>query len=105
MDIVRRSNFQGRIVVFATHIRHTKTCKGSTKLIYPCGYFQTKQTIFDELEGMDILVPGNDHFFPWFAVFDFAASTLKWTMNTYPSHCSNFPSFTSEIFSIKLKPE
>ena len=57
--------------------RHLPSCSKVTKLKFPRGFYQTKKTVFDELEKFGIFVPGEDHFFPYFITYDFESVLQK----------------------------
>ena len=57
-----------RFPVLKKHLRH---CSKLTKLKFPGGFYQAKQTVFDELEKFGIFVAGEDRFFPYFITYDF----------------------------------
>ena len=87
-------------------IRHFKNCDSSTKYIYPGGFYQTPNTIFEQMEEVGIYVEEEERFFPWFMVFDFESLLIKdeikttekltWTHKHVPisvSVCSNVNGF------------
>lgn len=54
-----------------------KKCTGSTKHVYSGGH--TTLNVFEELEMVQIVVPTEERFYPWFAVFDFESILQKIT--------------------------
>ncbi len=85
--------------------QHGKTCENKTKFVYPGGFYQKTNTIFEELDLLDIHVDSSDRYFPYFAVYDFesvlskmdeSTEKLKFTHRHIPisvSVCSNLPGF------------
>ena len=59
------------------HNHHIKHCQGDIKYIYKGSIFRLIPTIFDELAELDIHVPENDQFYPYFSVFNFECILLK----------------------------
>ena len=53
--------------------RHLRICYNRTKQEFPGGVYQSKPSIFEELEKLGIHVPSNQRCFPWFSVYDFEA--------------------------------
>ena len=67
-----------RIFKNFTHLkRHLHRCSKVTKLKFPGGFYQSKQTIFDELEKFNIHVAQADRFYPYFITYDFESVLQK----------------------------
>ena len=90
--------------------RHQKNCDNKTKFIYPGGFHQAKECIFDHLDQFEIHVPEKDRSFPWFMCYDFEAliqkvqvqqtDMLQWTHKHVPvsvSICSNVEGHTNPV--------
>ena len=78
--------------------RHNKTCNGVTKYVFPGGYHQQCNSIFDELEEVGIHVPPADRFYNYFIVYDFESYLEKIESdnqtNSYDSHsCTNISQY------------
>ncbi|XP_033729711.1 uncharacterized protein LOC117318893 [Pecten maximus] len=91
-------------------VRHEKSCDKQTSSKYPGGFHSSRTTIFDQLDEFGIVVPQEDRFYPWFAVYDFEAllqqtdetdsGKLQWTMEHVPisvSVCSNVLGFEEAV--------
>ena len=90
--------------------RHNKNCFERTKLIFPGGFHNTNQTIFDKLHSLNINIPERDRYYPYYAVWDMEAvlskndsepnknSKLKWISQHIPisvSVASNVSNYRS----------
>ena len=89
--------------------RHVKICKSKTKSVFPGGFFESKITVFDELEQQcDIKIDRPEAFYPYFTVFDFESvleeENIQVSENQKITHkhrpvcvsiCSNVPGFTN----------
>jgi hypothetical protein len=90
--------------------RHSRTCEGSVKLLYPGGRFKLQKTVFDELEDyLDIQFPQKSRVFPHRICFDFESyfetndlptdtPKVSWQAKHLPisvSLCSNVKTFTT----------
>lgn len=92
--------------------RHEKGCSNKTLHIFPGGFNEIKNTIFETLREIDIIIQEDDEYFPWFIVFDFEAileksSACKLTSKLElerihkpisVSICSNVPDFEMPYF-------
>lgn len=97
-----------------TFERHVDKCKGMASFKFPGGFYVPQSTIFEELKAVNIHVPEDDSFYPWFGVFDFEAmlkpstadgntAKLKWTAEHIPisfSICSNVDGFETASCTI-----
>ena len=61
---------------------HEKTCTTTQALHFPGGYYKPKQTVFEELEELGIVVDRKDRFCRHFAVFDFESILEKLDVNS-----------------------
>ena len=90
--------------------RHQNICTNKTKFVYPGGFHQARESIFERLEQYDIHVPENDRTFPWFVCYDFevllqkiqdqTADMLQWTHKHIPisvSICSNVEGYIDPV--------
>ena len=93
--------------------RHSKNCFERTNLVFPGGFQNTYHTIFDKIQSLNIDIPEDDRYFPYYAVWDMEAillktesesnaeSKLKWISQHIPisvSVASNVSSFRSKCF-------
>ena len=58
-------------------VRHIKTCNKSTDYKFTGGFYNTKSSIFEELEEYGIIIEENHRFYEYFIVFDFEAYLQK----------------------------
>ena len=90
--------------------RHQKICLNKTKFVYPGGFHQAKESIFDQLDQFEIRVPEKERTFPWFVCYDFEAllqkiqeqptDMLQWTHKHMPvsvSICSNVEGYLDPV--------
>ncbi len=86
--------------------RHLPSSPNIVKYSYPGGYFTLEKNIFEMLEEVDIFVPKNERFYPYFAAYDLEAmmkhveytqnNRLKWLSKNIPfcvGICSNIPGY------------
>ena len=57
--------------------QHMKICNGATKYIFPGGFHQQNNSIFDDLEEIGIHVQQCDRFYNYFIVYDFESILKK----------------------------
>ena len=57
--------------------RHNKNCFERTKLFFPGGFHNTNQTIFEKLHSLNINIPEQDRYYPYYAVWDMEAVLSK----------------------------
>ena len=62
---------------FAHLKRHLHCCSKVTELKFLGGFYQSKQTVFDELEKFNIHVARADRFYPYFITYDFESVLQK----------------------------
>ena len=87
--------------------RHQQSCDKKTHFVYPGGFYQSTESIFEKLEQYDIHVPEKERLFPWFICYDLEALLepvddrptimLQWTQKHIPvsvSICSNIKGYT-----------
>lgn len=87
--------------------RHQRKCSQQTKYVFPGGFHQPRDSIFDKLDQFGINVPEDQRTFPWFICYDFEAllrkvsdkptDFLQWTQQHVPvsvSLCSNIEGHT-----------
>ena len=48
--------------------RHSKNCFERTNLVFPGGFHNTNHIIFDKIQSLNIDIPGDDRYFPYYAV-------------------------------------
>lgn len=90
--------------------RHQKSCANKTKFVYPGGFHQDRENIFERLDQYDIHVPVDERNFPWYICYDFEAllqkvqdqptDMLRWTHKHVPvsvSLCSNVEGQTDPV--------
>ena len=90
--------------------RHQKSCANKTKFVYPGGFHQDRENIFERLDQYDIRVPVDERNFPWYICYDFEAllqkvqdqptDMLRWTHKHAPvsvSLCSNVEGQTDPV--------
>ena len=98
--------------------QHMKTCNGATKYVFPGGYHQQANSIFDELEEVGIHVQHSDRFYNYFIVYDFESYLKKLDSDnntntvTTAEHipisvsiCSNVPGYTTPHCIIQKESE
>ena len=103
--------------LFPTHgkvVRHEKSCKETTRFLYPGGYYARPRHIFEELEYLNITVDKDLRFYPFFITYDFESLLLtdnlpapstssNWIKEHRPvsfSLCSNVPGHTHPVCEI-----
>ena len=87
--------------------RHQRSCDKKTNFVYPGGFYQSTESIFEKLEQYNIHVPEKERFFPRFICYDLEALLepvddrptvmLQWTQRHVPvsvSICSNVQGYT-----------
>jgi hypothetical protein len=99
--------------------RHMQTCNEKVKTIYKGGVYALPQTIFQKLEGVNVIVPLQERVYPYFITYDTEAylskdvpettSSIHWQSRHIPlsiSVCSNMPGFTEPVcFINRGEPE
>ena len=56
---------------------HNKNFLERTKLVFPGGFHNTNHTIFEKLQSLNIDIPEEDRYYPYYAVWDMEAVLLK----------------------------
>ena len=92
--------------------QHQKGCTNKTKFVYPGGFHQDRENIFERLDQYEIHVPENECTFPWYICYDYEAllqkihdqptDMLQWTHKHVPvsvSICSNVKGHTVYLVS------
>ena len=95
--------------------RHQKVCSNQTKYVYPGGFYQVRDNIFDQLDQYEIHVSNDERTFQWFICFDFEAllqqvhdrptEFLQWTQKHLPisvSICSNVEGHTNPMCIVEI---
>lgn len=90
--------------------RHQRVCSNKTKFVYPSGFHNAQESIFDRLDKYEIRVPEDEHTFEWYICYDFEAlqqnvydqSTefIHWTAKHVPisvSICRNVDGFNEPM--------
>ena len=87
-----------------------KNCINKTKYVYPGGFYQPTESIFETLGKYDVYIREEDRTFPWFICYDFealltqvnerATDMLEWNQKHEAisvSVCSNVEGFTDPV--------
>ena len=53
--------------------KHITTCSSKTRLVFPGGYHVNEQDIFQQLETYGIIVPNEERYYEWVALYDMEA--------------------------------
>ena len=90
--------------------KHQRNCANQTKYVYPGGFYQPTESVFERLDQYNIHVPDEDRTYPWFVCYDFEAilektnerptEKLTWTQRHVPisvSMCSNVEGYSDPV--------
>ncbi|MEW8119475.1 MAG: hypothetical protein AB2792_20110, partial [Candidatus Thiodiazotropha sp.] len=98
--------------------QHQKGCTNKTKFVYPGGFHQDRENIFERLDQYEIHVPENERTFPWYICYDYEAllqkihdqptDMLQWTHKHVPvsvSICSNVKGHTEPVCLVESQQD
>ena len=98
--------------------KHQNTCINKTKFVYPGGFRQARENVFDRLDQYDIHVPEDQRTIPWYICYDFEAllqkvqdcptESLQWTQKHIPisvAICSNVVGHTDPVCIVETEQD
>ena len=98
--------------------KHQKGCTNKTKFVYPGGFHQDRENIFERLDQYENHMPENERTFPWYICYDYEAllqkihdqptDMLQWTHKHVPvsvSICSNVKGHTEPVCLVESQQD